>query len=80
MSSPMSSHALPRPPTPAHAYVPYHTQVNSETCKSNNYAQSLMERLQSALPEASTLLEEQYRMHPHICEWVSQKFYNGRLR
>ncbi|KAK7490454.1 hypothetical protein BaRGS_00018240, partial [Batillaria attramentaria] len=42
--------------------------------------QSLFERLyktRSSIPK--TFLSEQYRMHPKICEFPSEEFYNGKL-
>nr|KAG5702199.1 hypothetical protein BaRGS_033911 [Batillaria attramentaria] len=42
--------------------------------------QSLFERLyktRSRIPK--TFLSEQYRMHPKICEFPSEEFYNGKL-
>jgi len=30
-------------------------------------------------PEQSVFLDESYRMHPAICEWVSDAIYDGRL-
>lgn len=53
--------------------------VVSEFCQTEGLGNSLFSRLcqQGVRP---TLLDTQYRMHPHICEFPSAAFYNGRLR
>ncbi|XP_076440863.1 3'-5' exoribonuclease HELZ2-like [Babylonia areolata] len=42
--------------------------------------QSLFERLHQNFPEASILLTDQYRMHPEICAFPSNEFYEGNLK
>ncbi|KAJ1454117.1 P-loop containing nucleoside triphosphate hydrolase protein [Pelagophyceae sp. CCMP2097] len=42
------------------------------------YSQSLFSRLYSG-QHAFSLLDVQYRMHPHICSFISKQFYTGRL-
>lgn len=52
--------------------------VFSRACKEANYSQSLFLRLQrSGIPVA--MLETQYRMHPLIAEFPSQRYYNNCL-
>ena len=46
----------------------------------NDLQESLFERLNKEYPEASTLLESQYRMAQHIQSFPSREFYGGRLR
>ena len=46
----------------------------------NDLQRSLFERLNEEYPEASTLLESQYRMAQHIQSFPSREFYGGRLR
>ena len=46
----------------------------------NDLQESLFERLNEEYPEASTLLESQYRMAQHIQSFPSREFYRGRLR
>jgi superfamily I DNA and/or RNA helicase len=43
---------------------------------------SLFERLMTWAQESGRccMLEEQYRMHPAICNFASKEFYQGRLR
>jgi len=41
---------------------------------------SLFERMISLHPEASALLDTQYRMHPKIMEFPAKAFYEGKLR
>jgi senataxin len=55
-----------------------HATVFSADCKAAGYARSLFERLKLAgFP--SNMLNEQYRMHPHISQWPSTAFYSGEL-
>ncbi|KAK7490445.1 hypothetical protein BaRGS_00018231, partial [Batillaria attramentaria] len=42
--------------------------------------QSLFERLYEQYPANTVFLDTQYRMHPQICEFPSQQFYNGKLQ
>ncbi|KAK2756695.1 hypothetical protein FQN54_005141 [Arachnomyces sp. PD_36] len=53
------------------------TSLNTNECYESEKL-SLFERLiQARYP--STQLEMQYRMHPHIAQFVSEEFYNGSL-
>ena len=52
--------------------------VFSRTAKHANYNQSLFQRLQIA-GYPVVMLETQYRMHPQIADYPSQRFYQGRL-
>jgi hypothetical protein len=52
--------------------------VFSRTAKHANYHQSLFQRLQAA-GYPVLMLEIQYRMHPLIADYPSQRFYQGRL-
>jgi hypothetical protein len=52
--------------------------VFSRTAKHANYNQSLFQRLQVAGYPVQ-MLETQYRMHPAIADYPSQRFYQGRL-
>jgi len=52
--------------------------VISRRAEEAGYARSLFERL-IALGAPSTMLTTQYRMHPAIREWPSERFYGGRL-
>ena len=52
--------------------------VISRRAEEDGLARSLFERL-IALGAPSTMLTTQYRMHPVIREWPSERFYQGRL-
>ena len=52
--------------------------VFSERSKEHNYEQSLFERLQKGR-HAVTMLQTQYRMHPHISAFPSAHFYAGAI-
>ena len=52
--------------------------VISRRAEQDGLAKSLFERL-IALGAPSTMLTTQYRMHPAIREWPSERFYNGKL-
>jgi superfamily I DNA and/or RNA helicase len=52
--------------------------IFSRIAKDCNYSQSLFLRLQKA-GHAVTMLETQYRMHPLIASYPSQRFYSNRL-
>lgn len=41
---------------------------------------SLIEQLTQAIPQASHLLDTQYRMHEQIMQFSSQQFYEGKLQ
>jgi len=47
--------------------------------KGNNYARSLFERLQAAVPEAAVRLTYQYRMHPRLAAFPAHAFYDAQL-
>ncbi len=44
-----------------------------------NYKWSMMWRLIEENDQPSLMLTEQYRMHPHICQWPSSQYYADRL-
>jgi|GEM_PF-2858629 len=44
-----------------------------------HYKWSLMWRLIEENRQPSLMLDIQYRMHPHICWWPSEKYYNNQL-
>lgn len=44
-----------------------------------HYRWSLMWRLIEENRQPSLMLDIQYRMHPHICWWPSEKYYNNQL-
>jgi DNA polymerase III delta prime subunit len=52
--------------------------VISRRAEQDGLAKSLFERL-IALGAPSTMLTTQYRMHPAIREWPSERFYDGKL-
>ena len=52
--------------------------VISRRAEEAGFSRSLFERL-IALGAPSTMLTTQYRMHPVIREWPSERFYGGRL-
>lgn len=54
------------------------TVCHSESAKSAKFCRSMMERLM-ALGQDYIMLQEQYRMHPEISRFPSQRFYGGRL-
>eukprot|EP00392_Amoebophrya_sp_AT5.2_P013143 g13254.t1 len=69
------------------------TVIHSEECRKANYARSLMERLMkiggsdesggasndNVSKAPVVMLNVQYRMHPEICSFVSNRFYAGKL-
>ena len=57
-----------------------HQQLPPVVRAENDLQESLFERLNEEYPEASTLLESQYRMAQHIQSFPSREFYRGRLR
>ncbi|MBI5164972.1 MAG: AAA family ATPase [Magnetospirillum sp.] len=40
----------------------------------------LLEGMPTVPPDRGILLDTSWRMHPHLCRWVSEAFYDGRLR
>jgi len=52
--------------------------VISRRAEEGGLAQSLFERL-NLLGAPTTMLTTQYRMHPVIREWPSERFYHGKL-
>ena len=56
---------------------------NSQDVKRLGYDKSLMERLFACgyykCKDMCTMLKTQYRMHPEICAWPSERFYGGKL-
>ncbi|NXK92539.1 HELZ2 Helicase, partial [Formicarius rufipectus] len=50
--------------------------VNNDMCKSLGMETSLFERYR----DQAWMLDTQYRMHKHICEFPSQEFYEARLK
>jgi len=57
-----------------------HQQLPPVVRADTDLGESLFERLVEAYPEASTLLERQYRMAQRIQSFPSREFYDGRLR
>jgi len=57
-----------------------HNQLPPVVRAENDLQRSLFERLSESYPEASTLLERQYRMAQRIQSFPSREFYDGRLR
>lgn len=53
--------------------------VLSKMAASYGYEQSLFVRMQKNHPEDTHLLDTQYRMHPEISLFPSQRFYDGKL-
>jgi TPR repeat protein len=47
--------------------------------EAKNYKWSMMWRLIEENDQPSLMLTEQYRMHPHICQWPSGQYYADRL-
>lgn len=47
--------------------------------EAKNYKWSMMWRLIEENRQPSLMLTEQYRMHPHICQWPSSQYYGDRL-
>lgn len=50
----------------------------SSVAQKHNYERSLFQRLQASNHKVN-MLQIQYRMHPHISRFPSQRFYDGRL-
>lgn len=61
-----------------HLQLPPFTAIAPWKLHGKNYPQSLLERCVSSGCKFS-MLNEQYRMHPRIAEFVSKQFYGGRL-
>lgn len=53
--------------------------VLSRECIDLGYNLSLFERLHAKLHVSTTMLRQQYRMHPAIAAYPSLRFYDGRL-
>lgn len=53
--------------------------VLSRIAASFGYEQSLFVRMQKNHPDRIHLLDTQYRMHPEISQFPSQRFYDGKL-
>lgn len=54
--------------------------VISQRAILNHYHWSMMYRLADLCRMPMLMLEEQYRMHPEISQWPSQRYYGGLLR
>ena len=54
--------------------------VRAEDGPGADLTESLFQRLVEAYPEASVMLDRQYRMAQHIQAFASREFYDGRLR
>ena len=54
--------------------------VTSTSAQEGGYGTSLMSWLMEHLRQDYRMLKEQYRMHPHICQLPSDKYYEGQLR
>eukprot|EP01032_Pedospumella_encystans_P021266 gene21266-24134_t len=53
--------------------------VISTHAKEHNYDWSLMHRLADRCRAPMLMLEEQYRMHPSISRWPSERYYDNKL-
>jgi superfamily I DNA and/or RNA helicase len=53
--------------------------VSSDRAKEGGLDVSIHERLMKPSNTKYCMLEVQYRMHPHICEFPSRQFYGGAL-
>ncbi|CAL4998719.1 unnamed protein product [Urochloa decumbens] len=53
--------------------------VHSKICKEAGYDVSIYERLQK-LSSEKHMLTHQYVMHPLICKFINDQFYNGKLQ
>lgn len=54
--------------------------VISPLAEEMKFERSLMWRLLEDCQQPYALLDEQYRMHPAICQWPSQRYYANRLK
>ncbi|KAH6592800.1 hypothetical protein BASA50_007851 [Batrachochytrium salamandrivorans] len=54
--------------------------ILSQQAQDNLYDQSLFQRLMKSCKESRYLLSIQYRMHPHISNFPSMKFYDSELK
>jgi DNA replication ATP-dependent helicase Dna2 len=57
-----------------------HEQLPPVVRAENDLSESLFERLVETYPDASVMLDRQYRMSQRIQAFASQEFYDGRLR
>jgi DNA replication ATP-dependent helicase Dna2 len=57
-----------------------HEQLPPGVRAENDLSESLFERLVETYPDASVMLDRQYRMSQRIQAFASQEFYDGRLR
>jgi hypothetical protein len=53
--------------------------VTSTSARAGGYGTSLMSWLMGDLQQDYRMLKIQYRMHPHICQLPSEKYYNRQL-
>ena len=54
--------------------------VNSKLSETLNFNRSLLSRVIEDCQQHYSLLNEQYRMHPEISIWPSQKYYDNQLK
>ena len=54
--------------------------VLSMAAQDYSYEQSLFQRMQSSIPDSLHMLSMQYRMHPSICKFPSECFYENKLQ
>lgn len=54
--------------------------VISPLAEEKKFERSLMWRLLEDCQQPYAMLNEQYRMHPAICQWPSQRYYANRLK
>ncbi len=54
--------------------------VLSKEAEERNFSRSLLQRLLEDCKQEYTLLDIQYRMHPHISHWPSQFYYDNKIQ
>lgn len=54
--------------------------LSSDIARRRSYDRSVMSRLFNLDDSRVSLLDTQYRMHPHISRWPAEKFYDGELK